>query len=183
VKNICDSFQITNDEYLELERVFGNLTKYASWQLLKKNTKNSHTDDFDDVNQELVMSLIRAGTYYKRQIYIEHCFEVVRSYIKDDFMLKLLEGLENLWRNRTRHGANRRKYGFYQEELLHRMIIKYVPFPERPNKGAPLKIDAKFSTYCKSIVWNSVKSVGRKITKEKNIRNGLVNYESFSGMI
>src|SRR5581483_481164 len=175
MKGICEHFPISNEEYLDLERSFGALTKYASWQLLRKNTKNNHTDDFDDINQELVMSLIRAGSYYKRQVYIEKCFKVVKHYVTDMFVLKLVEGLENLWRNRTRHGANRQKFGNMQEGLLYKIIKVYVPKSERPKKDEPLKIDSKFSTYCKAIAWNAQKSLGRKITKEKKIRSGITS--------
>ena len=179
VKGICDNFPISNDEYMDLEKSFGQLTKYASWQLLRKNAKNNHTDDFEDINQELIMSLIRAGSYYKRQIYIEQCFEVAKKHVKDIFISKLLEGLENLWLNRTRHGANRQKYGYYQEELLYRIVKKFVPSNERPRKDAPLKIDNKFATYCKAIAWNAQKSLGRKITKEKTIRSGIASLSDF----
>lgn len=179
MKGICDSFPISNEEYTSLENTFGQLTKYASWQLLRKNAKNNHTDDFDDINQELIMSLIRAGSYYKRQVYIEQCFEVAKKYVKDIFILQLLNGLENLWKNRTRHGANRQKYGHYQEELLYKIVKKFVPSRERPKKNAPLKIDSKFSTYCKAIAWNAQKSLGRKITKEKTIRSGIASLTDF----
>lgn len=179
MKGICDSFPISNEEYAALEKTFGQLTKYASWQLLRKNAKNNHTDDFEDINQELIMSLIRAGSYYKRQIYIEQCFTVAKKYVKDVFIFKLLEGLENLWLNRTRHGANRQKYGYYQEELLYRIVKKFVPSSERPKKNAPLEIDSKFSTYCKAIAWNAQKSLGRKITKEKTIRSGIASLSDF----
>ena len=177
---IYSEFQITDDEYFELERAFGQLTKFASWELLRKNARNSHTDDFDDINQELVMSLIRAGTYYKRQVYIEKCFEVVKIYIRDNFLAKLLSELENLWENRTRHGANRQKFGFYQENILDRIVSKVVPKVARPNKRDKLKIDAKFATYCKAIAWNAQKSIGRKITKEKTIRNGCCSLSEYN---
>ncbi len=179
MQNITTNFPISNEEYLDLEKAFGQLTKYASWQLLRKNAKNNHTDDFEDINQELIMSLIRAGSYYKRQVYIEQCFEVAKKYVKDQFICKLLEGLENLWRNRTRHGANRQKYGEYQEDLLYRIVKKFVPPSERPKKNSPLKIDNKFATYCKAIAWNAQKSLGRKITKEKSIRAGIASLSDF----
>lgn len=180
MRNICDEFQITNEEYLELEEEFGKLTKYASWQLLRKNAKNSHTDDFDDVNQELIMSLIRAGTYYKRQVFIERCFEVAKKFVNDYFLAKLLAELETLWQNRTRHGANRQKFGQYQERLLENIINKVVPKDLRPNKTDRLQIDTKFSTYCKAIAWNAQKSIGRKITKEKSIRNGCCSLSEYN---
>ncbi len=177
--SITNNFPINNDEYLALEKSFGQLTKYASWQLLRKNAKNNHTDDFEDINQELIMSLIRAGSYYKRQIYIERCFEVAKKHVNDIFMSRMLEGLEDLWRNRTRHGANRQKFGLAQENFLNHIVKTYVPKESRPKKNAPLKIDTKFTTYCKAIAWNAQKSMGRKITKEKNIRSGMTSLSDF----
>jgi hypothetical protein len=170
--NICDNFPITDNEYQSLEKQFGSLSKYAAWQLLKKNTKNNHTDEFEDINQELLMSLIRAGSYYKRQVYIEKCFEIAKVNIKDIFMKFILGELETLWFNRTHHGANRQVYGEFQENILENIVKKAVPQSQRPDKNAILKIDAKFTTYCKAIVWNMQKSLGKKITREKGLRAG-----------
>lgn len=176
---ISDSFPISNEEYMNLDRDFGKLAKKQAWELLRKNTKNNHTDDFEDINQEVIIALLRAGSYYKRQVYIENCLEVAKSYVKDAFIGKIVEELDNLWSNRTRHGANRQKFGQPQEQLLGRIIKKFVPSSVRPNKNAPLKIDNKFVAYCKAITWNSQKSMGRKITKEKAIRGNQVSISSF----
>jgi hypothetical protein len=179
VKSICETFPITNEEYEQLNTEFGHLSHYASWQLLKKNARNNHTDDFEDINQELLMSIIRAGSYYKRQIYIEKCFESAKTHVKDPFIENVLRELENLWHNRTRHGANRQKFGGFQESLLERIVARVVPRDKRPHKNQPLKIDAKFATYCKAITWNAQKSMGRRITREKSIRSGQVSLSDF----
>lgn len=220
-KTICESFPITNSEYFNLETEFGKLIKYEAWQLIKKNAKNNHTDDFDDINQELLMSIIRAGSYYKRQIYIESC--IIKSvehvggvkaiellhyiisiskpddYLKheakaalkrmptkpeianaaNEFLIFVLQELVNLWHNRTRHGANRQKFGNFQERLLERIVRQVVPKELRPAKKQPLKIDTKFATYCKAITWNAQKSMGRKITREKSIRTGQVSLSEY----
>ena len=125
------------------------------------------------------MSLIRAGSYYKRQVYIEKCFEISKEYVKDIFILKLLEGLADLWSNRTRHGANRQKFGAKQEAILNKIVKKYVPRGKQPDKKVNLSIDSKFTTYCKAIAWNTQKSLGRKITKEKSIRTGITSLSDF----
>ncbi len=179
MKGICESFPVTSEEYKELEYEFGKLAKKASWELLRKNHKNNHTDEFDDINQELIMSMLRAGSYFKRQVYIEQCLEVAKNHAKDGFLLHILEELENLWNNRTRHGANRQKYGPLQEEMLERIVKKYVAKKYRPDKKSNLLIDKKFSTYCKTIVWNAQKSMGRKITREKSLRTGQVSLSDF----
>lgn len=176
---IYDNFPLTGEEYNLLEQKFGKLAKAAAWKLLKNNTRNNHTNDFDDVNQELMMSLVKAGSYYKRQVYIQSCLKVAKEYVKDDFIRFLLCELDNLWLNRKRHGANKQKYGLFQEKILERIIRTYVPKEKRPQKDGQLVIDADFSTYCKSIVWNDQKSIGRKITREKPLRVGMCSLNEF----
>jgi hypothetical protein len=218
---ITRDFKIKDEEYFELEKEFGQLTKFESWELLRKNKKNNHTDEFDDIRQELLWSLCRAGCYYKRQVYIEssllRCIEFAggpkaiemllnsiinneeikpESYLKEeaeitlsrmtetksstsDFTMLILKELLSLWINRTRHGASRQKFGPYQEALLEKMLSKIVPKVARPNKDQILTIDNRFRVYCKSITWNTQKSMGRKITKEKALRAGLVSLADY----
>lgn len=180
MKDICVNFPITESEFTELDKSFGKLCFYAAHQLQKKNTRNNYTDDFEDINQELQLSIIRAGSYYKRQIYIENCLWVAAEFTNGDkFMTKIVNKLLDLWANRTRHGANRQKFGPYQEALLEKIVKLYVPKEMRPKKDAPLKIDTKFTTYCKAIVWNGQKNMGKKITREKVIRTGQVSLSEF----
>ncbi len=179
MKSICQSFPITSQEYDNLTKCFGKLCYYAAHQLQKKNTKNNYTDDFEDINQELQLSIIRAGSYYKRQIYIEKCLNMVNSHNTDLFLKKIIDKLEDLWRNRTRHGANRQKFGMKQEKMLDLLVKAVVPKKFRPDRMANLKIDSKFSTYCKAIVWNGQKSMGKKITREKSIRSGQVSLSEY----
>ena len=175
-------FRITEEEYLKLDERFGQLCEYQSWQLIKKNTKNNHTDEQVDIAQDLRLSLIRAGSYYKRQAYIEKCLELCKRYANNEFTKHMVNALDDLWKNKTRHGANRQKYGPYQEKILDRLVRKLVPKSERPSKKASLQIDKEFIAYCKAITWNQQKSMGKKITREKNIRSGMVSlseYDSF----
>jgi hypothetical protein len=94
-------------------------------------------------------------------------------------MIKIINELDSLWNNRTRHGANRQKFGAYQEKILDRIVLKIVPKNKRPDRKQNLRIDAKFATYCKAIVWNGQKSMGKKITREKTIRSGQVSLSEF----
>lgn len=179
MRNVCEQFPITNDEWIELEDRFGDLAHYAAWQLLKMNAKNNHTDEIEDIAQELRWSIYRAGCYYKRQVYIESCFEVAKKHVKDPLVSTVVEELEGLWFNRTRHGAGKVKYGDFQQDILENIILAYVPESERPDRSRPLSIDTKFITYCKAITWNSKKSLGKKITREKSWRSGLVSLSEF----
>jgi len=62
---------------------------------------------------------------------------------------------------------------------LERIIKKTVPKDYRPNPKARLKIDGKFARYCKAIMWNGQKNMGKKITKEKVIRSGQVSLSEY----
>lgn len=179
LEKIVGNFPVTESEYEVLDEEFGNLCHYAAWQLQKKNAKNNHTNDPDDDVQELRIALIRAGSYYKRQIYIERCFDSLDEHVKDKFIKKLVQQLKQLWTDRRRHGANRQKFGEFQELLLDRLVKKHVPKDKRPRRDQPLHVDAKFATYLKHIVWNAQKSLGKKITREKSWRTGLVSLSEY----
>ena len=179
MKDICLSYRINDDEFKELEQKFGKLCFYAAHQLKKKNSRNNYTDDIEDISQELQLSILRAGSYYKRQIYIEKCLALAKEHAEDEFLKYIVGELEHLWANRTRHGANRQKFGPHQEKLLQKIVKKVVPKENRPDRKEELKIDSRFATYCKAIVWNGQKSMGKKITREKSIRSGQVSLSEF----
>jgi len=179
LETIVGNFPVTEDEYQILDDAYGKLCHYAAWQLQKMNAQNNHTNDPDDDVQELRIALIRAGSYYKRQTYIEECFEILEEYVKDRFIERVVTQLKQLWTDRRRHGANRQKFGEFQELLLDRLVKKHVPREVRPRRDQPLKMDAKFSTYLKQIVWNAQKSLGKKITREKSWRTGLVSLSEY----
>lgn len=178
---IFKSFPVTNEEYAKLESLFGDLAQYAAWQLIKKNVKNNHTNEQEDIAQDLRMAMVRAASYYKRQVYLEDCFRVAKIYVyKNSAVKDTVEELLDLWKNRTRHGANKQKFGIKQERILENIISHYVPEIYRPKKDRPLRVDSKFKTYCKAITWNCQKSIGKKITREKVLRSGMVSLSEYN---
>jgi hypothetical protein len=179
MNEICKSFPIGEEEYALLHKKFGDLNHYIAWQLYKKNSRNNHTDEQEDIAQELTIALIRAGSYYKRQVYIEKSLDLCHRFVKDEFLKIIVLELKDLWANKTRHGASRQKFGPYQEKILNKILKKLVPVNKRPSKKAPLEIDGKFTTYCKAITWNAQKSMGKKITREKGIRAAMVSLSEF----
>jgi hypothetical protein len=179
MKSMYKNFGLTDEEFGLLQTEFGDLAKFQGWQLLRKNLHNNHTDDLEDIEQELLIAVIKAGVYYKRQVYIEDSLKLAKRYATDDFVKELVEELNSLWTQRTKHGANKQKFGDQQEKLLERIICQVVPCDKRPNPKRSLVIDKKFSTYCKQITWNQQKSLGRKITRERSIRNGLTSLSEF----
>jgi hypothetical protein len=178
--SIFKNFILTSEEYAELCKKFQDLCRFAAWQLIRKNVRNNHTDEMEDIEQDLLIAVIRAGVYYKRQVYIEDCLSIAKHYAADSFLKEVVDELIHLWKNRTKHGANKQKFGEPQEKLLDRIVREIVPTKKRPDKKRSLIMDAKFTTYCKQIVWNQQKSLGRKITRERSIRNGLVSLSEFS---
>lgn len=179
MKSIISNFPITGDEYDRLMVQFDKYCYYIGWQLKKNNTKNNSTDDLEDIQQQLRFAVIKAASYYKRQTYIEASIAALRHKIGDDFIRKMLKVLEKLWDARTRHGANRQKFGDFQEVILDRLLKKYVSKKDRPDKQAPLMMDAKFIRYCKQIAWNEQRALGKKITREKPLRVGLASISEF----
>jgi len=180
MEHVYKRFPVSEDEFQELEDKYGKLTKYQSWQLIRKNDKNNHTEDPEDFFQDLSISLLRAGSYFKRQTYIERCLELCRKHAKDRFLKRLVRELIKLWENKTRHGANRQKFGIYQERLLEKLVRTLVPAHERPSRKAGLILDhPKFKAYCKAITWNEQKAAGKKITREKSLRSGQVSLSEY----
>jgi hypothetical protein len=179
LEGIMNSFPVTETEYELLDKRFGKLAHYAAWELKRKNAKNANANDPDDDVQELRIALVRAGSYYKRQTYIEECFEVLEQHVRDKFIMKVIHELQHLWEDRRRHGANRQKFGVHQQVILDALVQKHVPEEARPKRDEPLKLDQHFTTYCKQIIWNAQKSLGKKITREKSWRTGLVSLSDF----
>lgn len=172
-------YPISNEEYAQLEKKFGSLAHYAAWQLKRKNFKNNFIDDEEDVCQDLIMAVMDAAAYYKRQVYIIKCLEQVKLYVTDTFTQKIVEELVNLWSNKTKHGAGKQKFGHFQEEILEKLVSQWVPLDDRPNKKAPLVIDNNFKIYCKQVMWNRQRTIGKKITRDKSIRAGMCSLSEF----
>lgn len=174
IKEMYKTFRLSDEEFNNLYKQFGDLTKFQSWQLIRKNAHNNHTDDLEDIIQDQMIAVIKAGVYYKRQVYIEESLRLASQYATG-FVKDLVSELERLWSQRTKHGANRQKFGEYQEKILESIIRHVVPAKERPDPRRNLVVDGKFARYCKQITWNQQKSLGKKITKERSLRIGMVS--------
>jgi hypothetical protein len=178
---ICKEWKISEDEYWKLEKAFGLLCEKQAWELLRKNYRNNHTDEQTDIAQDMRMAMIRAGSYHKRQTYIEKCLRLCQEHVQGEgkFLKSVVRALVKLWKNKTRHGAGRQKFGPHQEKLLYRLTRQLVPKNNRPSKKAPLQMDSNFATYCKSITWNEMKAKGKKITREKVIRGNMASLSEY----
>ena len=179
MNNISKKFPITQEEYFKLDEKFGKLCYYAAWQLSRRNSNNNHNFEIEDFQQELMISILRAGSYYKRQCFIEQCFESIKNYGKSKSHKLKLKKLIKLWNNRTKHGANRQVFGEPEEIILEKLVKATTPKINRPSKQSDLLLDGKFFTYAKQILWNCQRSIGKKITKERPIRVGQVSLSDF----
>lgn len=180
---IFNNFQITEEEYQELEKELGNLCHFIAWDLKKRNSKSNLTDEQEDIAQEMRWSICHAGVYTKRQRYIEDCIKKLREIVSDHCLLWTLDELQELWDNRTRHGANKQRFGVWQENVLAMFVQAHIPVEERPDKKRKLQIDKKFVKYCKSIVWNKSKNLGKKISRDRCIRFGQVSLSEHSSVV
>lgn len=179
-RNIFRSFSLSNSEFQALYKKFNYLAKFAAWQLIKKNVRNNHTDELEDIEQDLLIAILRSAVYYKRQVYIESCLDAGLKHVKDKFTSQLVNRLAKLWDSRKKHGANKQRFGESQEKILECIIKNFVPIQFRPDPKKPLIIDSEFATYCKSITWNQQRAMGRKITKERGIRSSMVSLGDYS---
>lgn len=180
MSDIFKNFPVTTDEFDVLNEKYGKLCWKISHDLIDRNGKNNHTDEKEDVHQEILISLMHAGSYYKRQTYIEESLKACEKYTKGKkFFAIMVEELWDLWKNKKSHGAGRQRFGAYQEKLLEKLVKLLVPKAKRPSKAAPLNMDADFGPYCKSIAWNRQRALGKKITREKGIRGGMASLSEY----
>lgn len=179
MSTITQNFPVTSAEYDILEKKFGRLAHYESWQLIKRNQNNNMIEEEEDIVQEIRIAMLNAGSYYKRQTFIEKSFLALKGRIKDPLMQRVLLQLKKLWKDRRRHGAGRQKFGPHQESVLEIMVNRYVPDEIRPRKDAALVFDPRFETYLKTNTWNRQKHLGKKVTREKSWRTGLVSLSEF----
>jgi hypothetical protein len=175
VNTIFDTYRLNNSEYQEIDVKYGRLCYKIFSELKRKNTRNNYTEELDDVLQDLRIALIKAGCYTKRQAYLQGCMKALKQHLADPFLQLVLAELERLWSRRRHHGAHRQCFGIYQEDMLENLAEKCLPPEAKPDKNAALIVDATFGRYCKAIAWNCQKNIGKKITRERSIRGGLVS--------
>lgn len=177
ITSMFKKFPILDAEYVDVEKQFDKLCCAIAWDLQKKNRNNNCNveTEIEDVIQEIRIAVLEAMCYHKRQIYIDSSFVVALKYCMNADVRTELLNIYDIWQNRKEHGTNRPKFEKQHEDLLEKIVMEYVPDKMLPNKNKPIKIDTEFKNYCKSIAWNRQKSIGRKITKERVIKKGIVS--------
>lgn len=179
-------FKLTDDEWQQIHKNFWKLCRHQAKSLLNMNTKGSHTDDQDDIEQEMYQSMIIAAMYHKRQCFIDSCFNALANNVKDKGLLEIISKLESLWRPEASdelQATPRRRFGEHQEKTLYRLVNSCLPSALRPSPNTPFKFNEKFERYCKANTWNRIKTLGRKITKERTLRSGMASLSSFNYLV
>jgi hypothetical protein len=171
-------FRVTDNEYRQLNDRYGKLSHAQAWEYNRRNS-GFCMEEREDVVQELCIALMTAGSYYKRQVYVDSCLEVLKKYVKDIVLKSIVDRLDYLWSNKTKHGAGKRRFGKPQEVILDKLVNNCVPPDERPSKTRSLQLDAKFGSYCKAITWNRMKNIGIKSSREKEVRAGEVSIADY----
>ncbi len=173
-------FKLTDDEWKQIYNRFWKLGRHQARSLLNGNLKGSHTEDQEDIEQEMFQSMITAAMYHKRQCFIDYCFKSIRKHVKDENVLTKAKELENIWNKKTVKGMVRKKFGINQEKTLYKLVNQHIPQEVRPSPTDPFTFDQNFDKYCKNITWNRIKNIGRKITKERSLRSGMASLSSFN---
>jgi len=177
-------YNITQKEYEELDKQFGKLCHYAAWQIVRFNfPKIKYEQEFPNVDQEIVISVIRAASYYKRQIFLNKAFEFLNSIQLTRQERVKVTALQILWDGRKEKG-NKNKFDKNEEEALVEVIkTNQNKASEKgeaaPTQSAPLQLNKEFTIYCKSIIWNTYKSIGKGITKSRKDRKHEVSLSEY----
>ena len=172
---ILKEWPISDEEFQDLEKQFARLSHKQAWTLIKMNYRNNFSDEEEDIVQDMRLGMMKAAAYTKRQRYTVACFEKLREHCHDAKELLLIDEMESIWEERKNPGGGKRKFDKPREKLLEKLVKKYVPEQDRPNRNERLILDARFKTYCKTITWNEIKQKGKRITREKFWRSGIVS--------
>jgi hypothetical protein len=162
-ERLCSAFPLTTAEYEQLEDELGDLLHFIAWKFLRCNQQANHTEEEADVCQELRIALMIGAAYFKRQTWVEACFDVLPE---SPDVKRLKQG----WDNRKK-----KHFGEKHEEELADLVGRLVPASERPSKRASLAVDGAFKGYAKSIVYNRLKQLGKRLVREKPLRVGCLS--------
>jgi len=165
-------YPITNQEFEVLEEKYGKLCWYAATNLAFTNGKSE--EDRQYFHSEILIGIFRAGSYYKRQTFIENVFEYLDKY-KDEMESSDIFNLEKL-KDTWKHKAN---FTETHEIIIREILKKYenISKEECPKDNFSLIFDDKFEIYCKAIIWNTKKSLGQAISKDNENRRKEVSFD------
>ncbi len=172
-------YPISNDEYKVLDDKYDKLCWFAANGLARSNKKSE--EDLQDYHSDIQIGMFRAGSYYKRQCFLEATFSYLNNckLFMDSNEIEELTVLKNTWSNHK----TRSSFGKPQENELIVLLNKFegVAYNSDSNKidipdiNTSLRFDRNFEVYCKAIIWNTKKSLGQQISKENANRNNEIS--------
>lgn len=162
---IQKKYPVTNEEFEVLEKKYGKLCWFAASNLTYSNRKSE--EDLQDFHSEILIGMFRAGSYYKRQTFIENVFEYLdkcKIYM-EPIDISSLQTLKNTWKRKA-------DFNETHEVIIREILKKYEDAinEDAPKDNLTLQFDEKFEIYCKSIIWNTKKSLGQSISKENKYK-------------
>lgn len=168
-------YPVTDSEFEILEKKYGKLCWFAASKLASSNNKSE--EDLQDFHSEILIGMFRAGSYYKRQTFIENVFEFLdncKIYMKNED-LNILKTLKTCW-NRKANFTEK------QEVIIRELLEEYKNSSNinAPSEKDPLLMDSKFDIYCKAIIWNTQKALGQNISKENEHKNKEISLDEWS---
>lgn len=158
-------YPITNEEFEVLEKKYGKLCWFAASKLASSNKKSE--EDLQDFHSEILIGMFRAGSYYKRQTFIENVLEYLnkcRVYMSAEDLTSL-KMLIKTWDRKA-------DFTEIHEVIIRDILAKYQDAiaDKTPSDTFTLQFNEKFEVYCKAIIWNTKKSLGQSISKENEHR-------------
>ena len=172
-------YSISNDEYKILEEKYDKLCWFAANKLTYSNKKSE--EDLQDYHSDIQIGMFRAGSYYKRQCFLEAVFSYMKycKLFMEPKEIEELTALKSMWSSHK----TRSSFGITQEDQLIILLKKYEGVASKPNGAkieipninTTLKFDRNFEVYCKAIIWNTKKSLGQQISKENADRNNEIS--------
>jgi hypothetical protein len=162
-------FPITEDEFNKLEEKYGKLCWFAANKLAASQHRSP--EDLDDFHSEIQIGMCRAGSYFKRQTFIENAFQFLRSQELSKSDKKEFDDIENLW------NTKKSRFGIKEEDNLRSILDNYNE--KDFDYSIPLDFDEKFKVYCKAIIWNTYKALGQQMSKENSVRSSEISLDEW----
>ena len=163
-------YPVTDEEFDYLVQKYGKLCWFAATKL--GNQKHRLPEDLSDFHSEIQLGMCRAGSYFKRQTFLEKCFTHLEQSDLSSEDKSILEEIQKIW------NTKKALFGEKEEDRLLELFNKYrdnVDFSDHDR----LIFNEKFEVYCKSIIWNTTKTLGEHISRENSLRASEISLDEY----
>lgn len=160
-----EAFNVTEDEYAELDEAFGRLCHKAAWDAVRKYPAY----DVYDVSQEIFIAMIRSGSQYKRKAYFSRAEQYLESLGLGDLPM-----VKTCLKRFNNHVLTP------EEEHAFLLLMDCLPETgEKPSSKDPLILDKNASSYIKTCLWNQQRCWLKSTGKERSLRKGEVSLSEY----